>query len=427
MIKKLRNLINPKYILFYHKLWGILGAYLYRFPTKKMVTIGITGTDGKTTTCTLLYEILLQAKIKTGLCTSVEFAIDNKRWKNVTHKTTLGRLGLQKILRRMVKNRCTHCVIETSSHAIKQNRVWGVFYDLVTITNISSEHLDYHKSFDDYRNTKLSIIDKMIESPSKKIQKKVIVNFDDKDNLDDIIKKTCEIVYYSIKDNAQVYATNIKYFKDRTEFDLNIGKNKTTISFNLVGDFNIKNALSASALAFALGIDMKYIKKGLENIEYVPGRMEYIDMGQDFNVIIDFAMTEKGYRNILKAVKKITDNDLWVVFGCCGDRDKQKRKGLGYIAIKNANKVIITDDEPYTEDPGSIRKMIIAGVIEGGGRINENFYEIEDRYKAIKFALSNAKKGDTVIIPGMGDLQGRTIGNKIIEWDERKIIKSILE
>jgi UDP-N-acetylmuramyl-tripeptide synthetase len=430
MIKFLRKLIPHHHPLrlFYHKLWGVAAAIFYRFPGKKLIIIGITGTDGKTTTATMVYHILLAQGIKTGLCSSVEFAIGDRRWKNLSHKTTLGKLKLQKILRQMVLEKCTHAVIETSSHAIKQNRTWGIDYDIVTITNITAEHLDYHQTFSDYQQTKLQLIKNLSQSKLKNIPKTVVINMDDPVHFELINQQNISRkIAYGLNNQADVSAQNINFTTLGSNFDLKIGAVKTKVNLNLPGDFNIHNALAASALSHALDISLKTIKTGLESVPNIPGRMERIDLGQPFEVIIDFAMTPVGYQNLLSFLRKTTKNNLWIVFGCCGDRDQEKRAPLGEIAMTYCDQIIITDDEPYTESPAKIRQMIEAGIIKKGGKLNHNYYLIPDRKEALAFAINNARQNDTIVVPGMGDLEGRTIGDKVEKWSDREVIKTIIQ
>ena len=428
MIQYLKKYISPTHPLrlFYHKLWGIAAAVSYGFPGRKLTVIGITGTDGKTTTAEMTYEILTQAGYKTGLCSTVEFAIGKHRFRNTTHKTTVGRFGLQKMLRRMEKAKCTHVVIETSSHALKQHRTWGISYDIATITNISPEHLDFHGDIENYRETKGKLLKNLKSGKKKGIAKIAVLNKDDEhfhyfDSYDLDNKLS-----FGFHNKADITAKRIHLTSEYSEFDLYISDECIPIKINIPGDFNIQNALAASSIAHSLHIPLKKIKEGLENITFVPGRMEKVDEGQPFDVIVDFAMTERGYENVLSFLKKTVKNHLWVIFGCCGERDKQKRAGIGKIAMKYCDRVVITDDEPYHEDPKHIRDMTEAGVKESGGKLETNYFIIPDRKKAFEFAIKNAKKGDSILVPGMGDFEGRTIMGKVVPWSDRKVLQKIL-
>ena len=427
-MKNLKKLISPTnpLRLFYHKVWAILAAFRYKFPTNEMVVIGVTGTDGKTTTCTLIHSILTSAGLKAGMTSTTEFRIGKEIIRNTTHKTTLGKFELQKMLRRMKDEGCTHVVIETSSHAITQNRIWGISYDLAVFTNLSPEHLDYHKNLKEYRNEKGKLFRSLISSKKKGILKTSIINIDD--NEGDFYKniKVDRVITYGRSIEADVQALNEDVSKEGSSFNVITTAHHIPVSLQLPGDFNIQNSLAAASVGIALNLNEDVIKKGLENVEVVPGRMERIQKGQDFEIIIDFAMTAMGYKTLLQNLRQITQNKIWLIFGCCGDRDKEKRSTIGEIAGKIADRIIITDDEPYTEDPKIIRDMIKEGVKKTKLKENVSFFVIPDRKKAFEFAVRQATKGDTVIIPGMGDLEGRTIKNKVIKWSDKKVITEVL-
>ncbi len=392
-----------------------------------MIVIGVTGTDGKTTTCTLIHNILTAAGLKAGMTSTTEFRIGTKITRNATHKTTLGKTHLQKLLRTMKDEGCTHVVIETSSHALSQNRTWGIPYDIAVFTNLSPEHLDYHRTLKEYRNEKGKLFKSLQTSKKKNVSKTSIVNLDDAEA--DYFRniKTERVITYGRKTEADVQAINEEITNNGSTFTIITTAHKIPVHLKLPCDFNIQNALAATAVGIALNLNEDVIRTGLEKTELVPGRMERIKEGQEFNVIIDFAMTAIGYETLLRNIRPLTEKRIWLIFGCCGDRDKLKRPVIGEIAGKHADRVIITDDESYTEDPEQIRNMIEEGIKKTPMKKNVDYFVIPDRRKAFFFASSQAAKGDTIVIPGMGDLEGRTMNDGIIDWSDRETMKSVLQ
>lgn len=437
MLRKLKALFPHDHPLrlFWHRVKSFLACVVYRYTANKMTIIGITGTNGKTTTVTLTAKILEKAGYKVGMASTTSFKIDRKEWQNTSHKTTLGPFHLQRLLRRMVKAGCTHAVIETSSHALAQHRVAGISYDVVAITNVTPEHLDYHKSMKAYRQDKMKLFEELSSQKRKEGVKKISVhNTDDRENFAEFMKfEADEKIGYGLKSSApegiskQVWADEIEYRNDSSTLTLHTPDEKLIVKTHLPGDFNIENVLAATAIGYALDAKLEAVKEALKEVKLIPGRMEAIEEGQDYKVFVDFAMTEDGYEKLLSSLRKVTDGRLWVVFGCCGDRDQKKRPRIGEICGEMADKVVVCDDEPYTEDPVHIREMILEGVRNTKMKEGEDCFEIPDRQEAIRFACSKAKSGDTIVIPGMGDLEGRTFADGIRPWNEREEVRGILK
>ena len=435
MFKNIKSLIAPdnKLRLSWHKLKAMTAAIIYRFPADKLRVIGITGTNGKTTTVTLTTKILEKAGLKVGMTSTVGFKIDRKEWQNKTHKTTLGPFELQKLLRKMVKAGCEVVVIETSSHALSQHRVYGISYDIVAVTNVSPEHLDYHKSMKAYRIEKGKLFKNLMNGTKKSgIDKVAILNADDPDNFEYFVQFPADRkISYGLEPAPEgmtehVTAEDIDLEPKHTTLKITTSKQTEQVRLHLPGEFNIENLLCASSIVHAMDRDLKYINEACKEVRLIPGRLESIDEGQDFTVYIDFAMTEDGYEKMLNAVRKTTENNIWVVFGCCGDRDHKKRPKIGEMCAELADKVIVCDDEPYTEDPNMIREMILEGLRNTKLQLGQDFWEIPDRAEAIAFACNHAKKGDTIVIPGMGDHEGRTFAEGIRPWNEREEVRKIL-
>jgi UDP-N-acetylmuramoyl-L-alanyl-D-glutamate--2,6-diaminopimelate ligase len=334
----------------------------------------------------------------------------------------------------MVQEGCKYAVIETSSHALAQHRVSGVSYDVVCITNVTPEHLDYHKSMKAYRQDKMKLFQQLsLQKKKPGVQKVSIHNIDDLENFEEFMKFSADrkIAYgRQMTENPevqdQVRAEDVRLSPEQTDLVLVTPQEKLSMTLHLPGEFNVENLLAATAIAYSQGVSLKTVKEAIKSVHLIPGRMESIHEGQDFQVIIDFAMTEDGYEKLLSTLRKTTSGNLWVVFGCCGDRDRKKRPKIGEICGSVADKVVVCDDEPYTEDPQIIRNMILEGLDNTKMTRNEDYFEIPDRSEAIEFAFSKAKPGDTVVIPGMGDLQGRTFSNGIRPWNEREEVRKIL-
>ncbi len=437
MLRKIKSLFpaNHPLRMWWHRTKARIACIVYRNPSKKMTVIGITGTNGKTTTTTLTTKILEKAGHKVGMASTVGFKIDRQEWQNTTHKTTLGPFQLQKMLRRMLKAGCDVAVIETSSHALSQYRVHGVNYDVVAITNVTPEHLDYHRSMKAYRQEKLKLFEQLGTQSKKAGQLKISIhNVDDPDNFDHFMqyeadKKIGYGVQLSEDDrlDESIRASDVIYTPDYTDMTLHTPKEKKKIRCYLPGEFNVENLLAAASISYAMGANLKDVQAACDEVKLIPGRLESIKEGQNYQVFIDFAMTEDGYEKLLNSLKKVTENNIWVVFGCCGDRDQKKRPKIGEICGELADKVIVCDDEPYSEDPKVIRDMILEGLEHSELIKDTDFFEIPDRAEAIEYACKHAQAGDTIVIPGMGDLEGRTFSDGVRPWNEREEVRKILK
>jgi UDP-N-acetylmuramoyl-L-alanyl-D-glutamate--2,6-diaminopimelate ligase len=434
LIKKfLKRFLPQSWILASHKARAVVACLLYRFPAKKIKVIGVTGTNGKTTTCHLITAILQEAGFKVGMATTIDFQIGAKVWVNKTKMTTLSPFVLQRLIYKMVKQKCDYAVIETTSHAVAQYRIWGIPYDVMVFTNLTHEHLDYHKNFEDYKEVKGRLFEELIKSYRKEnILKTSIVNRDDPNfsyffDFDADVKLSYGII------GGDVSAQNIFYKPDGSDFIMTTPKGKILVKLKIPGRFNIHNALAAAATALSQGIDKKTIKAGLEKVEGVAGRMERIEEGQKFTVLIDYAHTPDALQKIYETLIPIKKGRLIHVFGACGDRDKTKRPIMGALAGRYADFVIITNEDPYTEDPQKIIDQVAMGVPRGRGKKEEakkpgiNFWKILDRREAIKKALQLAEKDDVVLITGKGAEQAIVVDSKKIPWDDRKVTRELLK
>ncbi len=380
-------------------------------PSEKLELIGVTGTNGKTTTTYLIESILRNSGLKTGLIGTVEYRIGDKSF--IQERTTPESYDLQKILFEMVKHGISHVAMEVSSHAIDLNRITGCRFACKVFTNLSQDHLDYHGTIEEYFAAKKSFFEDG--------QGCAVINTDDLfgRRIQDlaITQKT-----YGIDDQADLQAKDITLKSNGSSFMLTAGSESIKIDLKLVGLFNVYNALAAAAACQIGKISLDNIKKGLESVENVSGRFERIDYGQDFSVYVDYAHTPESLKQVLETSRSVTPGKLIVVFGCGGDRDRQKRPLMGKIAGELSDKAIITSDNPRTEEPESIIRQIEQGI----KKTKADYIKVTDRKEAIKTALEQAEKDDAVIIAGKGHETTQTFKDKTIHFDDREVAGDIL-
>lgn len=418
----------------YHKTRGIAAAVASGFPTRHMIVIGVTGTNGKTTTCNFLANILAETGALVGLATTVNFWVGNKHWVNETKMTTFSPFKLHGLLRQMRLAHCRYAVIETSSHAIAQYRTWGIDYDVAVFTNLTPEHLDFHRTFEEYRDAKAHLFRKLYFSHRKPNTPKVaVLNFDDPASATFATSPADTKYFYSIEtftpqNTAETPVTaNIIRADDRgSVFELRTPIGTVTVELHLPGRFNVSNALAAASAALALNIPLTQIKQGLEKVQGVPGRMERIDAGQNFNVIVDYAHTPDGFDKVLSTARQFTTGRLIVVFGAAGDRDATKRPLLGQVASQYADIIILTEEDPGSEDPIKIIASITAGLSEHFQK-SANLLVIPQRTAAVTHAIRIAKPGDTVMLLAMGAQTVMAVRTGFIPYDERQFVQNLLK
>ncbi len=403
----------------YHLAQAVLACLYFGFPGKKIKVIGVTGTNGKTTTTQMIARILKQAGKKIALASTINFEIGERHWTNASKFTTLSPWKLQKFLYEAVAEGCEYTVIETSSHALDQNRVWGISYEIAVMTNVTREHLDYHKTMDGYRDAKKKLFE---------VANKAVINADmEEPEFFRITGK--EAIAYSVKDvSAHLYAQNIELDFNGTEFVVE----GIVFHIHLPGLFNIENALAALGVARLLAIDFSIAKEALESITGVPGRMELVPNSINADILIDYAVTpdalEKLYGSIIPL--KIPGSKIIHVLGACGERDRGKRPMMGEIVSSNADIVILTNEDPYHEDPEQIIDDIEKGITQkkrmqtaSGAK---SYYRIFDRREAIHQALELAEIGDIVLITGKGAEETMALGDQRLPWNERQVIEEEL-
>jgi UDP-N-acetylmuramoyl-L-alanyl-D-glutamate--2,6-diaminopimelate ligase len=396
----------------YHLAQAVIACVFFGFPAKRLKVIGVTGTNGKTTTTQMITRILEQAGKKVAMASTINFQIKERKWTNASKFTTSSAWKLQKFLREAADAGCGYAVIETSSHALDQGRVWGIPYEIAVMTNVTREHLDYHKTMDSYRIAKRRLFE---------IAHKAVINAD-MEEPEFFRLPGKEAIRYSTKDpSAHLFASHVELDFSGTEFTVD----GTKFRLHLPGLFNIENALAALGVARLLDIDFSTAQAALASIASVPGRMELVENPMRADILIDYAVTpdafEKLYASILPL--KIPGSKIIHVFGACGERDRGKRPMLGEIASSNADIVILTNEDPYHEDPERIIDEIERGVTK---KKDKNYFRIFDRREAIRKALTLAEIGDIVLITGKGAEETMALGDARIPWNERSVIEDEL-
>jgi UDP-N-acetylmuramoyl-L-alanyl-D-glutamate--2,6-diaminopimelate ligase len=390
---------------------------LYGKAPKDVKVIAVTGTNGKTTTCAFINAMLKGAGVKTAVYTTAFTEINGSYKANKTHMTVASPWSVQKFFKQAKKAEVDWVILEVTSHALDQHRIYGVTVDIAVITNLSQDHLDYHKTMENYAAAKARLITEF--QP-----KDVILNADDEwfEYFGRKVKKHLHSVgMHKATDQIKEVALTAK----GTSFSVVSSRGRTDVSMQLVGQFNVYNAAMAVAVGTVIGIDRKSIAKGIGELSVVDGRLEPVSAGQDFAVLVDYAHTPDALKNVLHAVRAIAKGKVRVVFGATGDRDPLKRPDMGKIAAEYADYIYLTDDETYLEDPDSIRDAVEQGILAAGGK--DKYIEIGDRRAAITQAFKDAEPGDVVLLAGIGHQDYRAMGGKKEVWDERVVAKEILE
>jgi len=430
MLHQLKNLIPQGLKDVYHLLLSYSAAILYGHPSRQMVVIGVTGTNGKTSTAYMIAKALEADGAKTGCTTTAIFKVAEKEWLNNTKMTMLGRFQLQKLLREMADAGCTYAVIETSSQGITQHRHQNIAYDIGVFTNLTPEHIEAHGGFENYKQAKVQLFKHIAALPPKQLNGKFaprasILNFDDEHFGNFKVAGLENVITYGEGDGADVRAQNIIEATDGTSFMVE-GKE---IKSNLMGRVNVLNSLAALSVAKVCGVDLDLGIKKLESIKNLPGRFEIIDEGQPYTVIVDYAPEPASLSKIYETIKALNPNHLIHVLGSCGGgRDVARRPILGKMAADTADTVIITNEDPYDDDPRQIINDVARGAKEHGKIENQNLFLIEDRKEAINKAISLAEPGDIVLLTGKGSEQAICIaGGKKIPWDEREVAREAIK
>jgi UDP-N-acetylmuramoyl-L-alanyl-D-glutamate--2,6-diaminopimelate ligase len=391
-----------------------LAAEFYANPSARMKVIGITGTNGKTTVSYLIEAIIKEAGFSVGVIGTVDY-----RFKNTvlaSKNTTPGPLELQSLLAGMLSAGVDYAVMEVSSHALAQDRVGGIKFHSAIFTNITQDHLDYHRTIEEYFQAKSKLFRNI--NPCAY----AVINNDDPyaASLKELTK--AKIITYGINNDSDVMARDIKFDISHTEFILkdNINRRELKLKTNLIGIFNAYNILSAVAWALKDGLDLKNILSALEKFSYVPGRLERIDSGRLFEVFVDYAHTEDALKSVISALRQLPHKRLIVVFGCGGERDRTKRPKMGFAVTESADCAVITSDNPRSEAPEEIIEDIKQGIKK------DNYCVVVDRQEAIKKGLSLARAGDIVLLAGKGCENYQILKDKRVEFDDREVARQCL-
>jgi len=405
-----------------HLVEAMIMTTRYGFPGRKLKVIGVTGTNGKTTTSFMIHTMLHDAGIKSALITTVGYGIGDDIIHQKQHITSPKAAVLQQRLKAFAEAGVEWVVLETSSHGLAQHRVWGVPYQVAVMTNITHDHLEYHGTFERYLEAKT----KLFKITNKHGLKFGVANAEDP-NADMFLKYVDNKTTYGIK-KGELQAKNVNLKSDGTTYTAFIGDDNYEIKVNIPGEFNVSNSLAAIAVGRKLGLTKQQIEQGIAALKTVEGRMNLIEAGQKFKVIVDFASTPDGYQKFFESMRPLVKGKLIAVFGSAGRRDETKRAEQGSIAGKYADVVVLTEEDDRDEDGAYILKQIAEGATSQGKKENKDMFTVHSREEAIGFAMTLAKnKNDAVVLLGKGHEKTieRTDGE--YPWDETQAARAALE
>lgn len=404
---------------------AVLGNAFYQKPSSRLRVIGVTGTNGKTTTTYLIEQILKDQGNKPGLIGTIQRRYNGQSYP--MSGTTPESLDLQSYLNDMANAGCDYCVMEVSSHALEQGRVKGTQFRTAIFTNLTQDHLDYHNTMEEYRAAKGLFFSRLGNQYDENPQERsyAVLNVDDEASAYYAAQTAVEVITYGVENEADVRASGISITSRGTSFHVDTFKGSTDINLRMVGKFNVYNALAAITAALLEDIPLEMIKSSLESLQGVEGRVEAVDEGQEFAVIVDYAHTPDGLENVLRTVKEFAEGRVICVFGCGGDRDKTKRPIMGQIAAKYSEYVFVTSDNPRTENPEAILSDIERGLSDHG--VTRDRYElVVDRKEAIEKAIEMASSKDVVLIAGKGHETYQLIGSQVLDFDDRIVAKEAI-
>ncbi len=409
---------------------GWLHAAWHDFPSRRLVLIGVTGTDGKTTTTNLIYQMLRAAGLAAGMISTVNAQIGERRYDTGLHTTTPPAAEVQHYLAQMVDAGTTHAVLEVTSHGLAQQRLAGCDFDVAVMTNVTHEHLDYHGSLEAYLAAKTQLFVGLETAYEKPDQPKIaVLNYDDPISYPALSKLPLDSLSYALDaDEADVTARRVRYSAQGLAFELHIPGEAVDIVSPLVGSYNVSNILAAATAALAVGVPLEAVAQGAAEMRGVPGRMELIDEGQPFTAIVDFAHTPNALRQALATARQMTgpQGRVIVVFGSAGLRDKDKRRMMGEVAGAAADLTVITAEDPRTEPLPDIIETIAQGLIAQGRREGQDFWRVPDRGAAILRAVELARPGDVLLTCGKGHEQSMCFGETEYPWDDRTALRRAL-
>jgi UDP-N-acetylmuramoyl-L-alanyl-D-glutamate--2,6-diaminopimelate ligase len=393
----------------------IIAPWFFDYPGRSMRMIGVTGTNGKTTTTNIIRLILRQAGYKVGLIGTINIMIEDETI--VSHNTTPDVVDLQKFLYRMKMAGCQYVVMEVSSHALALNRVAGCEYDTAVLTNITEDHLDFHKTMENYRDAKGILFEHLHEGLKK--NKTAIFNSDDPSSAILERRTKTKIMTYGKGHTNDIYPLDFKVEAKQMHLRLHTPVGEMNLLLKITGEFNVYNVMSAIGACLAEQIDKQTIISVLDGFAGVPGRFQLVEAGQPYTVIVDYAHTPDGLENVLKTARCITKGRLWVVFGCGGDRDNKKRPIMGEVCLRLADDLVVTSDNPRTEDPEKIIDQIMVALVKVPA--GKSVTRISDRRQAIHYALGRAAAEDVVVLAGKGHENYQILKDKTIHFDDKEV------
>ncbi|MBB5172177.1 UDP-N-acetylmuramoyl-L-alanyl-D-glutamate--2,6-diaminopimelate ligase [Texcoconibacillus texcoconensis] len=397
---------------------ALIANKYYDHPTSKFQLIGVTGTNGKTTTTHFIEQILQYEGKGTGLIGTLYVKM-NGETEDVVN-TTPAALPLQQTFDRMVDNNVNAAVMEVSSHALSLGRVWGCDYDIAVFTNLTQDHLDYHKTMDHYRFSK-SLLFSQLGNAYHRSPKYAVINRDDEAAPFFEEASAAPVITYGLENEADLQAVNVEATPKGTTFQLKTPRTTLPFSLNLLGRFNVYNALASIAACYAAGIDLERIRDAMHSVAGVPGRFERVDVDADYSVIVDYAHTPDSLENVLQTATEVCQGSLTVVVGCGGDRDRTKRPVMAEVACRYADRSIFTSDNPRSEKPELILEDMEAGVPK------EDYETIVDRKEAINKAVDQAQAGDVIVIAGKGHETYQEVGGQRLDFDDRLVAKQAMK
>jgi len=404
---------------------GLLASRLHRDPSARLRLIGITGTNGKTTVTYLCKGVLEAGGRRAGLIGTVAYQVGSRRL--AAAHTTPGAVELQALLARMVEDGLDYAVLEASSHALALDRTAGCEFDVAVFTNLTQDHLDFHADMEDYFAAKLRLFAGLAAHGVKTGPKRAIVNLDDARGARVCSATTVPVWTYSVKHRSDIQARDVRLSISGTTFTAVTPAGEFQVESRLVGEHNVYNILAAIGVGLQEGLSPDTIRQGLLAVTTIPGRFERVEAGQDFSVIVDYAHTEDALARLLAAARALKTGRIITVFGCGGDRDRGKRPKMGRVAAEQSDVVILTSDNPRTEDPMAILREVEAGVRAVLDPARVRYQVIADRRQAIEAAIREAKHGDMVLLAGKGHEDYQILGNTRIHFDDREVALEILK
>ena len=412
-----KSIVKP-FLPLYHWLQAAAANLRFGFPARGMNVVAITGPNGKTPTAAYLAKILEAAGMKVGVSTTAFFQVGSEVTPNDSNMTVTDPFRLFKLLRQFKNAKVDWVILEVTSHALSQSRTLGIPVRAAVITNLTQDHLDYHGSMEAYAAAKGRLF-------RKKADIHVLNRDDEWYHYFDAFEPKHQTLTYGTDSDAACRVTAAKLGPDGSAVSLSLEKADIKPKLKLAGKFNVYNALAAATAAYGLGAAPEVIESGLESLESVPGRMEVIkDKKRGINVVVDYAHTADALANVLETLRSTGKKRVITVFGATGDRDKSKRPFMGKVAARLSDVIIITDDDTYTEDPAAIRAEVLQGastIVDGA-----EIHEIGDRKTAISTALDLAKRGDTILLAGIGHQKYRVVDGQKVEWSEKGVVEELI-